>query len=177
MTPPFRVSGWAAAAVWVVAAGCGYTLVGTGAGALSEDIRTVAVLPLTGRLPRVEIVQRMTQSIVEAFVARTNRKVITEKQGADAVLKGKVQQFQVTPIGWDQQNQVNRFQVTIVMELEFKKTGEEKALYTTSGWTFRTQFDLETSATDQYTDRELLALDSIGEEFGRAVVSAILEGF
>lgn len=156
---------------------CGYRLVGAGSGIITSDIQTIAVLPVEGSFPRVEVQQKMTQNIVDAMIARTGRKVITESKGADATLRAKVQSFQVTPIGWDSTNQVNRYQVTLVMELDFKRDTEEKPLYSTRGWTFRTQFDLETAASTQYIDQELLALDKIGEELGRAVVSAILEGF
>lgn len=157
--------------------GCGYALVGTGSGVLTDDIQTIAVLPLEGQLPRVEIQQKMTQSITDALVSRTGRNVQNTEKGADAVLKGRVQSFQVVPVGWDETNQVNRFQVTIVMEIQFFRVGEEKPLFEARGWTFRTQFELETALSTDYVDRELVALDEIGEDFGRAVVSAILEGF
>ena len=161
----------------IFAGACGYTLVGTGSGVLTDDIQVIAVPPLAGQMPRVEVQQRLTQSIIDALVNRTGRTVKNEPEGADAVLKGTVQAFQVVPIGWDAQNQVNRFQVTITMEINFIRTSDKKVLFQARGWTFRKQFDLETTASSNYIDRELVALDEISEDFGRAVVSAILEGF
>ncbi len=167
--------------MYLLFTGCGYHLVGTGAGSLPDDVKVIAVLPVEGRFPRPEVQQRFTQSLVDAFVARTGRKIQTQEKGADAVVRTVVQNFQVTPIGWDENRFINRYQLVVILSIEFHRVSKEKEkgeiLFKANGWTYRTQFTLETAVPENYADTELLALDQVGEEMTRSIVSAILEGF
>ena len=167
--------GWVAGAV--LSGACGYALQGQGAGALAPDIRVIAILPIEGALPRAEIQQKLTQHIVQAFVGRTHRRIQTDPEGADAVLKLEVQTFQVTPVGWTAQGQAETFQVLLSLRVRFYRGAGESVLFENPNWVFRNQFSVAGASGRPYTDPEVQAIDELGQTLAQTLVSAVLEAF
>jgi len=176
--PVSKALGWFGWALWAVLSGaCGYALQGRGTGSLSPDVRVIAIPPIEGVLPRAEVQQKLTQHVIQAFVARTHRRIQADPAGADAVLKLEVQTFQVTPVGWTAQGQAQTFQVLIGLRVRFYRVPGESVLFEHPNWVFRSQFSVGGASGDPYTDPEVQAIDELGRMLAQALVSAILEAF
>ena len=156
-------------------AGCGYTLVGRGA-FLPDYIRVVAIPTFVNNTPRFELEVRLTDSVTREFVSRGNYRIVGQRQGADAVLEGTIQSFDVRPIGLGESQNANTWQVTVRARVTFTDLVANKVLFTNSAFLYQNQFEFPESAQSR-VDIEIASIDQIAEEFARAVVSAILEGF
>ena len=174
--PKVRNWGWMLALLGLVG-GCGYHLKGHGVGILTEDIQTIAIPPVEGDFPRSEIQQILTQHITDAFVQRTRRQIVNETATADAVLTTRVLQFNVTPVGWTQTSEARSYQVVIVLNVRLVRTQGRSVVFEHPRWTFRTQFEVDPGTPIQYENLELEAVQRIGDDFARALVSAVLEAF
>lgn len=163
------------AALLVSLSACGYTLVGRGA-FLPDYIRVVAVPTFVNLTPRYELEVRVTNAVTRELVSRGNYRVVGQQQGADAVMLGEIQSFQVAPIGLDRSEAANTWQVTIRARVTFTDLVANKVLFSNSSFTFQNQFEFPTSSLGR-VDIEVGSIDLIAEEFARAVVSSILEGF
>lgn len=167
--------GWMLLAAALLQAGCGYTLVGRGA-FLPEYIRVVAIPTFVNNTPRFELEVRLTDAVTREFVSRGNFRVVGQQQGADAVLLGEIQSFEVRPIGLDRSEAADTWQVTIRARVTFTDLVANEVLFTNSSFTYQDQFEFPASSQGRI-DVEVSSIDEISEEFARAVVSSILEGF
>lgn len=155
--------------------GCGYTLVGQGA-FLPDYIRVVAIPTFVNQTPRFELEVRLTDAVTREFVSRGNYRIVGQRQGADAVLEGTIQSFDVRPIGVGQTEKADTWQVTVRARVTFTDLVANKVLFTNSAFLYQNQFEFPESSLGR-VDIEVSSIDQIAEEFARAVVSAILEGF
>ena len=71
----------------VFLSGCGYALVGH-SNFLNPSIRTIQVPAFVNRTTRVELEQRVTQSVADEFVSRGRLKLVSAPNDADVILKG-----------------------------------------------------------------------------------------
>ncbi len=159
----------------LAAAACGYTLVGHGS-FLPEYIRTVAIPTFVNRTPRFELDVRVTDAVTREFVSRGNYRVVGDRTGADAVLVGEIQAFDVRPIGLNQADNADTWQVTIRARVTFTDLVANKVLFSNSSFLYQNQFEFPAGSGGR-VDVEIASIDQISVEFARAVVSAILEGF
>jgi hypothetical protein len=162
-------------AIGLATAGCGYSLLGTGA-FLPQYIRTVAIPTFANNTSRFEVEIRMTDAVTREMVGRGTFSVVAEEEGADAVLLGTILDFTVTPVGLGADEQANNYMVTIRAQVNFRDLVENRVLFSNNSFLFRDQFELEQSPGD-FLDVTNVAIDDIAEQFARSVVSSILEGF
>jgi hypothetical protein len=154
---------------------CGYTLVGQGA-FLPDYIRVVAIPTFVNQTQRFELEVRITDAVTREFVSRGNYRVVGDQSGADAVLSGAIRAFTVRPIGLDNRETADTWQVTIQAQVTFTDLVANKVLFTQSNFTFQDQFEFPATSVGQ-VDIEVGSIDEIAQEFARSVVSSILEGF
>lgn len=161
--------------LFVVNAGCGYTLVGRGA-FLPDYIHVVAIPNFINNTPRFELETRITAAVTREFVSRGNYRIVGQQQGADAVLVGEIQSYDVRPIGVDRAENADTWQVTVRARVTFTDLVANKVLFSNSSFLYQTEFDYPATSLGT-VDIEVNSIDRISQDFARAVVSAILEGF
>jgi hypothetical protein len=154
---------------------CGYSLVGQGA-FLPDYVRVVAIPTFVNNTQRFELEVRVTDAVTREFVSRGSYRVVGDQAGADAVLQGEILAFDVRPIGLDQLEAANTWQVTIRARVTFTDLVANKVLFTASNFTYQEQFDFPATSVGSI-DIEVGSIDEISQEFARAVVASILEGF
>lgn len=154
---------------------CGYTLVGQG-DFLPDYIRVVAIPTFANSTPRFELEVRITDAVTREFVSRGRYRVVGDASGADAVLQGEILAFDVRPIGLNREEAANTWQVTVRARVTFTDLVANKVLFSNSAFLYQDQFEFPDTAQGA-VDIEVGAIDEISEEFARAVVSSILEGF
>ncbi len=177
---PTARTGWRTRVLLVLASlmmleGCGYTLVGQGA-FLPDYIRVVAIPTFVNNTRRFELEVRVTDAVTREFVSRGSYRVVGDQSGADAVLLGEILAFEVRPIGLDRQETADTWQVTIRARVTFTDLVANKVLFTNSNFTYQDQFEFPATGAGQI-DIEVGSIDEISQEFARAVVASILEGF
>lgn len=176
-----------AAVALLVAAGvggCGYRLAGQNT-YLPERIRVVAVLPFENRTTRPEVEQRVTEEVSREFSKRRRYRVVTAREGADAVLEGAVTGFRTNPVQFNSQGRATRVETTVTLDATLRDLSNDEVLWSQAGLLFRSQYDVQDQGTvlpsaetsAQFFDQETLALDDIARGASSALVNSILEGF
>jgi len=158
----------------LLAVGCGYALVGRGSN-IPDDIRAVYLAPLSNETERGEIEQFMTQSLADELVTRRRFVLVRSLEEADAVLRGSVTQFRVTPVSFDRDGRADEYEITIVADMEFQRTSSDEVLWAAERYRFSANYEIEDS-TD-FVDEENTAIEEAAILFAETMVSDLLEGF
>lgn len=154
---------------------CGYALVGTGS-ILDPSIHTLYVPTFVNRTTRVEIEQRVTQSVAEEFVSRGRVKVVNDPRQADIILRGSMDSFNLAPVGF-QQGRATQYQISITANIELlDHRHEDKVLWKNDQYRFVENYQVNLETTDAF-DQESRAIREIAQRFAQTLVANLLEGF
>lgn len=155
---------------------CGYNLTSKGSN-LPAHVKTIGVPPFRNQTTRPELGQRITENIIQALVNRGKYKVTTETRGVDAVLSGSVISWTTKPVGLsDENDEPEAVTVTLEASVTFDDRKLGRVTWQEDRYRFSSEYDVQGDA-EEYFDTELGAVEEVAEDFARAVVSAILQGF
>ncbi len=161
-------------------AGCGYALAGRGS-ALPTHIRTIGVPLFTNATTIFDVEQTLTQRVRLEFIGRGRYKVVPDDTGTDAVLKGDITGISIRPTAFDSNQQASRYEITVVVKVEFRDITTDKVLYENPAQTFKEEYEVTTgqSASDANTflGQNSNALERLATDFAKTVVTAVLEAF
>lgn len=166
----------ATALIAILAASCGYTLVGRG-NILDPTIRTIAIPTLVNRTTRVEVEQQLTQEVAAELVSRGRLRIATDEKQADAVLRGAIATFNLTPVGFEQ-GRATQYQISITASIELLDTrgDEEKVMWKNDQYRFVENYTVAPDTSDAF-DQESRAIREIAVRFAQSLVANLLEGF
>jgi len=159
-----------------LAGACGYTLVGTG-NFLPPEIRTIQIPTFINRTTRVELEQRVTQAVADEMVSRSGRRLVANEKDADAILKGTIESFGITPIAFNEQGRATRYQVGVIAAIELvDHRNDDKVIWKNDHYNFTENYAIDLASGDSF-DQETRAIQEIAQRFAESVVSSLLEGF
>ncbi|HET6372487.1 MAG TPA: LptE family protein [Candidatus Polarisedimenticolia bacterium] len=156
-------------------AGCGYRLAGHNQ-LLPESVKVIAVPPFENQTRRPEIEQRITEAMTATLIRRGGYRTTGSAAGADAVLKGVVTAYDVTPVNVSSEGRATRYEVMISASVELSKIPEGAVLFRSEHFVFKRQYDVQGEAAS-FFDQEIEAINEIASDFSESVVTSILEGF
>jgi outer membrane lipopolysaccharide assembly protein LptE/RlpB len=156
--------------------GCGYALVGKG-NALPPNIHTINVPAFVNKTTRVELEQRVTQSVAEEFVSRGRLRLVTNPADADAILRGSIDSFGIFPVAFNQQGRATQYQISITANIELvDHKAEDKVIWKNDQYRFTENYQVDITSTDSF-DQETRAIAAIAQRFAESLVANLLEGF
>jgi hypothetical protein len=163
------------------AAGCGYTLAGRGS-FLPSYIQTIGVPTFANSTTVFNLETLLTEKVRGELIGRGRYKVLPQDTGVDAVLAGDITTVSITPASFNTQQLATRYTITITANIQLRDIRESnKVLWENPSMVFRQDYDntsgqnvLEPAA---FFGQEANALDRVGTDFARTIVSAILEAF
>lgn len=155
--------------------GCGYRLAGRNQ-LLPPTVRIIAIPPFENQTRRPEIEQRITEHVTQTFIQRGGYRTSADEKGADALLKGEVTGYDVTPVSVGSSGRATRYEVVITASVELSKVPEGQVLFRSSNFVFKKQYDVSGPGLT-FFDQEITAIDEIAKDFAESVVTSILEGF
>jgi outer membrane lipopolysaccharide assembly protein LptE/RlpB len=166
-----------AAGLVVIAAGCGYHLVGTSS-FLPEELQTMYVATFENQTKWADMDQRLTEAVVQEWVRRRRFQISEQVKDSDLVLRGAITSLRVAPVTFDTHGRATSYQMTLTahVQLEDVRGDEAQVLWKDKAFSRRTSYDVDVSAVD-YFDRQIEAMEDVSNEFARALVTAVLEGF
>lgn len=156
--------------------GCGYHTAGHVVQA-PESIQTLAIPVFKNNSTTYRIEQILTESVVHEFTTRTRYQILHESSDdADATLQGTVLSTAATPLAYDT-NTGRAANVLVVVAISVKLTDRHgKVLYQNPQYLFREQYELSQDLTTFFQE-DSPALHRLSRDFGRTLVSNVLEGF
>jgi len=162
-------------AMVALAPACGYRLAGRNQ-LLPSTVRVIAIPPFENQTRRPEIEQRITEHVTQTFIQRGGYRTTANEAGADALLKGEVTGYDVTPVSVGSSGRATRYEVVITATVELSKVPEGEVLFRSSHFVFKKQYDVSGTGVT-FFDQEITAIDEIAKDFADSVVTSILEGF
>jgi hypothetical protein len=147
------------AAASVGLASCGYHVAGHGPDAVPKTIHVIAVPALENKTTQFKIEQKLTAATIHEFLAKTRYKVVSDPDGGDAVLAGKVLSVEIVPLLFQSSSSTNTANpntttsvaqatamiVTMRCEVTFTERDSGKVLYHTDNFVFRNEYQLATT--------------------------------
>ncbi|MDH4158072.1 MAG: LPS assembly lipoprotein LptE [candidate division Zixibacteria bacterium] len=113
------------AAAAVLAAACGvYTFNPAG----KSEIKTIAVERFENNTGEYGLADRMVDIVIDAFIADGNMKVVSADK-ADAVLYGVLKAYQRKPYTYDQNDQVQEYQVVMNFDITLKNPRDDSEIW------------------------------------------------
>lgn len=175
-----RLAAWSAGRALVAVAllgavGCGYALVGRGSN-IPDDVQQVYLEPFTNQTQRSEVEQFITQAMADELVTRRRFSIVSSPEGVDAILRGAVTSFVVTPITFDESGRATEYEITILAQVAFQRPGADTPIWANDRYQFRENYEVEADAVG-FFDRENLAIEETSKKFAESVVTDLLEGF
>ena len=157
----------------LVSASCGYLPVGTGS-TLPPTIRRVQVPLFENRTTRFQLDLKLTQAVIDEFVARGKVEITTDAAKADGLLIGRILAFTATPVAFSNKT-ADRYEIQVVTEITLKEAKTDKVIYTNPSYAFKT--DYQVPQGQDFESSQSKALDTLAQLFARSLIVAILEGF
>ena len=166
----------------VAAFGCGYHVAGT-ASVLPQSIRVIAVPAMENKTTSYRLEQKLTAATVHEFLAKTSYKVVSNPEGADAVLRGKVVSLEAVPLLFDTTTgRATTMLVTVKCEITFTDNATQKVLYHTDNFILRNQYEISSDPADpvavkNFFEEQDPALDRLARDFASRLVAAVIENY
>lgn len=111
--------------VSLLVSGCGvYSFTPRG----KSDIKSVAVERFDNETAEYGLEDQVTDQIVDALIADGTLKVVALEQ-ADAVLSGILTNYDRKPAGFDENDQVENYRVTIGFDIVLKKVADDSEIW------------------------------------------------
>ncbi len=162
--------------VLLLSTGCGYHTAGHVV-QVPESIQTIAIPAFKNESTTYRIEQTLTAAVVREFSTRTRYQILHQaSDDADATLQGTVLSTTATPLAYDT-NTGRAASVLVVVSISVTLTDRHgKVLYENPAFLFREQYELSQDLTTFFQE-DSPALGRLSRDFGRTLVSNLLEGF
>jgi hypothetical protein len=162
------------------AAACGYALAGRGS-FLPAYIQTIGIPQFVNNTQFYEIENVFSQDVRTEFINRGKYKIVPDATGVDALLSGEILYLTVAPTSFTDQAQASRYVISVAAKIEFRDLRANKVIWDNPQWLFREEYEASAGADaldpNAFFAQDVNALDRVGTEFAKSVVSAILEAF
>src|SRR6059058_6490243 len=167
---------WLVIGCSLLASACGYALVGKG-NSLPPNIHTINIPAFVNKTTRVELEQRVTQSVADEFVSRGRLRLVTVPKDADVILRGSIDSFGIFPVAFNAQGRATQYQISITANIELlDHRAEDKVLWKNDQYRFTENYQVNVESTDAF-DQETRAIQDIAVQFAQSLVTNLLEGF
>ncbi len=153
---------------------CGYYLRGTGS-SLPQHIKQVAVPMFKNMTTRFNLDVTLTQIVVDELVGRGKVEVTSDSGGADALLVGEINAFNVTPVAFSDQDTADRYTITIVAKIVLRDLTNQKVIFSNPSFVYQEVYEVPPGTSFETWEND--AINKVAEKFASSLVSTLLEGF
>jgi outer membrane lipopolysaccharide assembly protein LptE/RlpB len=172
----YSVLTWYLVLFLLLSTACGYHTAGHVV-QVPENIQTIAVPAFANASTSYRIEQMLTASVVHEFTTRTRYRILHQaSDDADATLMGTVLSTSATPLTYDTTTG-RAASVLVVVSISVTFTDRHgKVLYQNPAYVFREQYELSQDLATFFQE-DSPALQRLSRDFGRTLISNLLEGY
>jgi len=161
---------------------CGYHVAGHSS-TLPATIHTIAIPALENKTTTYRIEQKLTAATIHEFLAKTRYRVVSDPNGGDAVLRGKVLSVEIVPLTFETTTtpttsvaRATTMLITMKCEVTLTERENEKVLYHNDNFVFRNEYELSTDVRSFFQEGDP-AFDRMSQDFAGRLVAAITENY
>lgn len=170
----------------LLAAGCGYALVGHGVTS-DASIKRIGVPLFKDTTGKPGLDQKITEKVIEELLKRGRFDVVQDATGVDALVEGELVTYRSIPVGFSggaagaavpsqTQTEASRYAIVLTARVKYRKPGATEAIWESEALSFRDEYDVGEDS-ESYFDREDQAIERLAVAFARSLVSQMLEAF
>ena len=173
---------WNRPGVWLLVAclalsSCGYHLAGQ-ANLVPKTVHTVAIPAFANSTVRYKLSDVLPQAISRELISRTRYQVIQDPTQADAVLQGSVTNYVAYPTLIDQATgRTSGLQINVRLNVSLVERSTGKVIFAHPNFDVHERYELSATNNIQYFDESGAALERLGKDVARDVVTSILDNF
>ena len=157
----------------LVLGSCGYHTAGM-ATRIPVDVRTLAVPAFVNQTQTYRIEAVLTEAVVREFNTRTRYRIVTDPDGADAILRGTVTNTQLAPVTYDSDTgRASTAVVTVNMKVVLTAK-DGRVLFENSNFVYREQYQISRELSS-FFEEQGPAVQRLSQDFARTLVSNVLE--
>ena len=157
----------------LVLGSCGYHTAGK-ATRMPADVRTLAVPAFVNQTQTYRIEAVLTEAVVREFNTRTRYRIVTDPDGADAILRGTVTNTQLAPVTYDSDTgRASTAVVTVNMKVVLTAK-DGRVLFENSNFVYREQYQISRELSS-FFEEQGPAVQRLSQDFARTLVSNVLE--
>jgi hypothetical protein len=153
---------------------CGYHLRGIGS-SLPAHIEKVEVPIFKNNTTRYELDIKLTQGVIDEFIARGKVEVTSDSAAADASLIGEIISYRVLPIAFSDDTTADRYNIIIVAKIILRDRVNNRIIFSNDSFIYQDAY--EVPADTDFDTVETEAIDRVAEKFAQSLIISILEGF
>ena len=102
--------------------------------------------------------------------------MVTDPKAADAILRGSIDSFNLTPVGFEQ-GRATQYQISITANIELlDHRNEDKVIWKNDQYRFVENYQVAPDNANAF-DQESRAIQEIAVRFAESLVANLLEGF
>jgi hypothetical protein len=163
-------------AALLAASGCGYHVAGK-ADLMPKTIKTIAIPAFGNNTIRYKLARELPTDLTREFISRTRYKIVTNPDGADAILTGALVNFISYPIITDQATgRATAVQASAFIKITLTERASGKVLFSRPLFEARERYEISENP-QTYFDESGAGMGRLSKDVARDVVTAILENF
>jgi hypothetical protein len=150
---------------------------------MPKNVHVIAVPAMENKTSTYRVEQKLTAATIHEFLAKTKYRVVSDANGGDAVLTGKVLKMEVVPLLFQTTStattstaQATAMLITMTCEVTLTDRATEKVLYHNANFVFRNEYKLSTDVRNFFQEGDP-ALDRMAQDFAARLVAAVTENF
>ena len=162
-------------------AGCGYRTAGHFS-TMPKNVHVIAVPAMENKTSTYRVEQKLTAATIHELLVKTNYHVVSDANGGDAVLTGKILRMEVVPLLFQTPTsnsniaQATAMLVTMTCDVTLTDRATDKVLYHNADFVFRNEYELSTDVRNFFQEGDP-ALDRMAQDFAARLVAAVTENF
>lgn len=158
----------------LLAASCGYQLVGTG-GQFPAGVNKIAVPIFANDTKNTEIARLMTNSFIRELLASGKVDVVPRGE-AEAEIRGKIRRYEVERITFDADRNVTENRMVVAIDVALILAGEKTPIFREDNVSRYYEYRVIEDLAQQQKDEDL-ARDEVSTELSQKVIALMTEGF
>lgn len=163
-----------ALAAILLAAGCGYSLAGTG-NSLPPHMKNILVTVFQNESYEYGLESIIAQEIMRSMDRRSGIDVVESVDDADAVLEGVIKNYEYVPT-MNSQRQVTQYYINITAEVRLRDLVNEEVYWENKSYRFHEVYKVSDGLSSVQSNRQQAWQDA-AEDFAESIASVLLEGF
>ncbi len=145
---------------------------------LPKHIKKVAVpaFQFEAKGARYRVASRFTDSVIREIIKRGRGiKVQGKREGADAIIEGKINDFSFSGVLLDRDGRARVYEVTIRSSVTIFDTKNDRIIYDNQNFVFRDSFEFSEDPRSFFNEEDP-AVERMAKAFAESVVSTITNG-
>ena len=132
--------------------------------------------------PVFEVEQLVTREVRQEFIGRGSYRVVADTDDVDAVLEGSIDDIDIAPASFTDDQQASRYVFTLTARIAFRDMTTDEVLWENPRLVFSDEYEVASGGGDvesvsSFFGQRSNAIERIAQDFAETVVSSILEAF